>query len=539
MVEEPQREASISILRGIKDKYEHHHQIQILDEAIIAAVDLSSRYVTERQLPDKAIDLIDEAASKLRLEMNSKPEELDELNRRIMQLEIEREAIKRENDTVKLAELGMVLANLQEERDVLQAKWQNEKEIADRIASSNASKESLKLEAERAEREGDYGRVAEIRYGRLQEIERQVEQDKASLIAIQADSKMIKEEVDAYEIAEVVASWTGIPVQKMVSSEQDRLLQLETILNERVVGQSAAVTAVADAVRRSRSGLNDDRRPVGSFLFLGTTGVGKTELAKTLADALFNDDQAMVRLDMSEFQERHSVSRLIGSPPGYIGHDEGGQLTEAIRRRPYSIVLLDEIEKAHDDVFNVLLQVLDDGRLTDSKGRLVNFRNTIIIMTSNAGAEHIQARFKAANGKLNDEVLDAMHADAMNELTQRLRPEFINRIDEVVVFEPLQKANLKSIVKIQLKQLEQRLNHAGIQLRIAEDALNWLAEEGYHPEYGARPLKRLIQQKVLNALSKSILSNAINKELPVVIDVFDNEVVLREPLTEEATFAIN
>lgn len=539
MVEEPQREASISILRGIKDKYEHHHQIQILDEAIIAAVDLSSRYVTDRQLPDKAIDLIDEAASKLRLEMNSKPEELDELNRRIMQLEIEREAIKRENDTAKLAELGMVLANLQEERDILQAKWQNEKEIADRIASANASKESLKLEAERAEREGDYGRVAEIRYGRLQEIERQVEQDKATLITIQADSKMIKEEVDAYEIAEVVASWTGIPVQKMVSSEQDRLLQLESILNERVVGQSAAVTAVADAVRRSRSGLNDDRRPVGSFLFLGTTGVGKTELAKTLADALFNDDQAMVRLDMSEFQERHSVSRLIGSPPGYIGHDEGGQLTEAIRRRPYSIVLLDEIEKAHDDVFNVLLQVLDDGRLTDSKGRLVNFRNTIIIMTSNAGAERIQARFKAANGKLNDEVLDAMRADAMDELTQRLRPEFINRIDEVVVFEPLQKADLKSIVKIQLKQLEQRLNHAGIQLRISEDALNWLAEEGYHPEYGARPLKRLIQQRVLNELSKSILSNAVNKELPVVIDVFDNQVVLREPLVEESTFAVN
>ena len=539
MVEEPQREASISILRGIKDKYEHHHQIQILDEAIIAAVDLSSRYVTERQLPDKAIDLIDEAASKLRLEMNSKPEELDELNRRIMQLEIEREAIKREDDTAKLAELGMVLANLQEERDVLQAKWQNEKEIADRIASANASKESLKLEAERAEREGDYGRVAEIRHGRLQEIERQVEQDKASLIAIQADSKMIKEEVDAYEIAEVVASWTGIPVQKMVSSEQDRLLQLETILNERVVGQSAAVTAVADAVRRSRSGLNDDRRPVGSFLFLGTTGVGKTELAKTLADALFNDDQAMVRLDMSEFQERHSVSRLIGSPPGYIGHDEGGQLTEAIRRRPYSIVLLDEIEKAHDDVFNVLLQVLDDGRLTDSKGRLVNFRNTIIIMTSNAGAERIQARFKAANGKLNDEILDAMRADAMDELTQRLRPEFINRIDEVVVFEPLQKADLKSIVKIQLKQLEQRLNHAGIQLRISEDALDWLAEEGYHPEYGARPLKRLIQQRVLNELSKSILSNAVNKELPVVIDVFENQVVLREPLMEESTFAVN
>ena len=539
LIEEPNRESSISILRGIKDKYEHHHQIQILDEAIIAAVDLSTRYVSERQLPDKAIDLIDEAASKLRLEMNSKPEELDELNRRIMQLEIEREAIKRENDTAKLAELGMVLANLQEERDVLQTKWQNEKKIADRIAASNATKESLKLEAERAEREGDFGRVAEIRYGRMQELEKQVESDRASLLAIQADNKMIKEEVDAMEIADVVASWTGIPVNKMVTKEQDRLLQLESLLGARVVGQEAAVTAVSDAVRRSRSGLNDEGKPVGSFLFLGTTGVGKTELAKALADALFSDVQAMIRLDMSEFQESHSVSRLVGSPPGYIGHDEGGQLTEAVRRRPYSIVLLDEIEKAHNDVFNVLLQVLDDGRLTDSKGRLVNFRNTIIIMTSNAGAAQIQARFEEAEGNMTPQLVSDMRAEALEHVRRHMRPEFLNRIDEIVVFEPLSRMDLKAIVQIQLKQLESRMNRAGIQLRISEDAMDWLAEEGYHPEYGARPLKRLIQQKILNALSKSLLSNSLNKNQPIVIDVFDKKVVLREPLEEETAFSIN
>lgn len=539
LIEEPNRESSISILRGIKDKYEHHHQIQILDEAIIAAVDLSTRYVSDRQLPDKAIDLIDEAASKLRLEMNSKPEELDELNRRIMQLEIEREAIKRENDTAKLAELGMVLANLQEERDGLQTKWQNEKEIADRIAASNAAKEHLKLEAERAEREGDFGRVAEIRYGRMQELDQQVQADRSSLLAIQATNKMIKEEVDALEIAEVVASWTGIPVNKMVTTEQDRLLQLESLLSERVVGQETALTAVADAVRRSRSGLNDEGKPVGSFLFLGTTGVGKTELAKALADVLFNDEQAMIRIDMSEFQESHSGSRLIGSPPGYIGHDEGGQLTEAVRRRPYSIVLLDEIEKAHNDVFNLLLQVLDDGRLTDSKGRLVNFRNTIIIMTSNAGAAQIQARFEQAEGKLTPQLIVEMQSDALEQIRRSMRPEFLNRIDEIVVFEPLSKMNLKAIVQIQLKQLESRMNRAGIQLQISEDAMEWLADEGYHPEYGARPLKRLIQQKILNVLSKSLLSDGLDKNHPVVIDVFDKEVVLREPIEAESAFSIN
>ena len=539
LIEEPNRESSISILRGIKDKYEHHHQIQILDEAIIAAVDLSTRYVSDRQLPDKAIDLMDEAASKLRLEMNSKPEELDELNRRIMQLEIEREAIKRENDTAKLAELGMLLANLQEERDVLQTKWQNEKEIADRIAASNAAKESLKLEAERAEREGDFGRVAEIRYGRIQELDKKVQADRASLLAIQADDKMIKEEVDAMEIADVVASWTGIPVNKMVTKEQDRLLELESLLGTRVVGQETAVSAVADAIRRSRSGLSDEGKPVGSFLFLGTTGVGKTELAKALADSLFSDEQAMIRLDMSEFQESHSVSRLVGSPPGYIGHDEGGQLTEAVRRRPYSIVLLDEIEKAHSDVFNLLLQVLDDGRLTDSKGRLVNFRNTIIIMTSNAGAAQIQARHEEAEGNLTPQLVAKMRAEALEQVRRHMRPEFLNRIDEIVVFEPLSKTNLKAIVLIELKQLESRMNRAGIQLRISEDAMDWLAEEGYHPEYGARPLKRLIQQKILNVLSKSLLSNGLDKNQPIVIDVFDKEVVLREPLEEETAYSIN
>lgn len=539
LIEEPNRESSISILRGIKDKYEHHHQIQILDEAIIAAVDLSTRYVSDRQLPDKAIDLMDEAASKLRLEMNSKPEELDELNRRIMQLEIEREAIKRENDTAKLAELGMLLANLQEERDVLQTKWQNEKEIADRIAASNAAKESLKLEAERAEREGDFGRVAEIRYGRIQELDKKVQADRASLLAIQADDKMIKEEVDAMEIADVVASWTGIPVNKMVTKEQDRLLELESLLGTRVVGQETAVSAVADAIRRSRSGLSDEGKPVGSFLFLGTTGVGKTELAKALADSLFSDEQAMIRLDMSEFQESHSVSRLVGSPPGYIGHDEGGQLTEAVRRRPYSIVLLDEIEKAHSDVFNLLLQVLDDGRLTDSKGRLVNFRNTIIIMTSNAGAAQIQARHEEAEGNLTPQLVANMRAEALEQVRRHMRPEFLNRIDEIVVFEPLSKTNLKAIVLIELKQLESRMNRAGIQLRISEDAMDWLAEEGYHPEYGARPLKRLIQQNILNVLSKSLLSNGLDKNQPIVIDVFDKEVVLREPLEEETAYSIN
>jgi len=464
---------------------------------------------------------------------------LDELNRKILQLEIEREAIKREDDTAKLAELGMQLANLQEERDQLQAKWQNEKDVADRIASLNAQKEQLKIESERAERDGDFGKVAEIRYGKLREIERQVEDDKSTLLSMQADSKMIKEEVDAFEIAEVVASWTGIPVQKMMTAEKDQLLQLESILESRVVGQEKAVKAVADVVRRSRSGLNDERRPVGSFMFLGTTGVGKTELAKALADSLFNDEQAMIRLDMSEFQERHSVSRLIGSPPGYIGHDEGGQLTEAVRRRPYSIVLLDEVEKAHDDVFNLLLQVLDDGRLTDSKGRVVNFRNTIIIMTSNAGAAEIQERFNAAEGRMNAPLLAAMKSDAMEALKHRMRPEFLNRIDEIVLFEPLQESHLQSIVKIQLKLLEDRLQKAGIQLMISNEALEWLAHRGYSPEYGARPLKRLIQNQILNTLSKTLLGGDLDKEKPIVIDVFDDQMVLRAPIEEEAYFEIS
>ena len=538
LVEEPNREASISILRGIKEKYEQHHQIQILDEAILAAVDLSTRYISDRHLPDKAIDLIDEAASKLRLEMNSKPEELDEINRKILQLEIEREAIKREDDTAKLAELGMVLANLQEDRDQLQAKWQNEKEVADRIATSKAEKEHLKAEADKAEREGDYGKVAEIRYGKIKTCERNIEEDKKLLTSLQSESKMIKEEVDAFEIADVVAHWTGIPVQRMLTTEREKLMRLEEELEKRVVGQKEAVVAVSDAIRRSRSGLNDERKPVGTFLFLGTTGVGKTELAKALAEELFSDEQSMVRLDMSEFQEAHSVSRLIGSPPGYIGHDEGGQLTEAIRRRPYSIVLLDEIEKAHDGVFNILLQVLDDGRLTDAKGRLVNFRNAIIIMTSNAGATAIQERFEAIQGFVDLKTKEMMKADAMFEIRKRMRPEFINRIDEIVLFPPLQKNHLKTIVKIQLNQLEDRLKRAGVRLSISEDALLWLSEHGYNPEFGARPLKRLIQNNVLNALSKALLDGSLNKDQTVVIDVFDQEVVLREPLPSESNFAI-
>lgn len=538
LVEEPNREASISILRGIKEKYEQHHQIQILDEAILAAVDLSTRYISDRHLPDKAIDLIDEAASKLRLEMNSKPEELDEINRKILQLEIEREAIKREDDTAKLAELGMVLANLQEDRDLLQSKWQNEKEVADRIAKSKAEIEQLKAEANRAEREGDFGKVAEIRYGKITTCERSIDEDKKLLISLQSESKMIKEEVDAFEIADVVAHWTGIPVQRMLTTEREKLLRLEEELEKRVVGQKEAVVAVSDAIRRSRSGLNDERKPVGTFLFLGTTGVGKTELAKALAEELFNDEQSMVRLDMSEFQEAHSVSRLIGSPPGYIAHDEGGQLTEAIRRRPYSIVLLDEIEKAHDGVFNILLQVLDDGRLTDAKGRLVNFRNTIIIMTSNAGAMAIQERFEAIQGLDDFKTKELMKADAMLEIRKRMRPEFINRIDEIVLFPPLQKNHLKSIVKIQLNQLEDRLKRAGVRLSISDDALHWLSENGYNPEFGARPLKRLIQNNVLNTLSKALLDGTLNKDQTVVIDVFDDEVVLREPLHSESNFAI-
>ncbi len=539
LVEEPDRDDAISILRGIKDKYEQHHRIQIRDEAILAAVDLSTRYITDRFLPDKAIDLIDEAASKLRLEMNSKPEELDELDRRILQLEIEREAIRREEDTVKLAELGAQLAHLQEERDRLNTQWRSEKDIADGIAARKSEIEGLKLEAERAEREGDFGKVAEIRYGRIQEAEAAVAAGRSQLLELQSGMKLIKEEVDASEVASVVANWTGIPVARMLESEKDKLLRLEDALHERVVGQNAAVVAVADAIRRSRAGLSDAARPVGSFLFLGTTGVGKTELARALSDVLFNDDQAMVRIDMSEFQESHTVSRLVGAPPGYIGHDDGGQLTEAVRRKPYSVVLLDEIEKAHPDVFNVLLQVLDDGRLTDAKGRTVNFRNTLIIMTSNAGSEGIQECFDRARGRITDEVVAEMDAIAQAALRRIVRPEFLNRIDEVIVFHPLEKAHLRRIVEIQLMGIGDRLKEAGIDLRVSEDALVWLAEAGYSPDMGARPLKRLIAKEVLNRLSKAILSGTIRRDGVNVLDVFDGEVVFRERIADEVVLDLN
>ena len=538
LVEEPDRESAVSILRGIKEKYEQHHQVAIKDEAILAAVDLSTRYISDRFLPDKAIDLIDEAASKLRLEMNSKPAELDELDRKIQQLEIERAAIQRENDTVKDAELGVILANLQEESDRLQAQWKSEKEVADSIAAHKSDIEQLRLEAERLEREGDYAAVAEIRYGKIKEAERAVEAGKEKLLAMQGDAKLINEEVDAAEVATVVANWTGIPVSRMLESEKEKLLRLEEELQKRVVGQTEAVLAVSDAVRRSRAGLGDANRPVGSFLFLGTTGVGKTELAKALSEFLFNDENAMTRIDMSEFQESHTVSRLVGAPPGYIGHDEGGQLTEAVRRRPYSVVLLDEIEKAHPDVFNVLLQVLDDGRLTDAKGRTVNFRNTIIVMTSNAGAERIQQRFEEVDGRVNDNVLANMHMDAMDELRRTVRPEFLNRIDDIIVFQPLGRDHLDEIVRIQLHGLHDRLEHAGIQLCVSDEALQWLGEQGYSLEYGARPLKRVIQREVLNRLSRRILQGDFDKSVPQVLDVFENEVVFRDRLENEACMII-
>jgi len=537
-VDEPDRDDAVSILRGIKEKYEKHHGVQIKDEAILAAVDLSTRYIADRFLPDKAIDLVDEAASKLRLEMNSKPTELDELDRRILQLEIEREALKREDDTVKLAEIGVQLANLQEERDRLGAQWATEKDLADAIAAAKAQMEELKGAAERAEREGDFGRVAEIRYGQLEQLKRDVEGKKEELANLPTSAKLIKEEVDAEEIAAVVARWTGIPVQRMMEGEREKLLKLEDRLHGRVVGQARAVEAVSDAIRRSRSGLGDEGRPVGSFLFLGTTGVGKTELARALSHELFNDDQAMVRVDMSEFQERHSVSRLIGAPPGYVGHDEGGQLTEAIRRRPYSVVLLDEIEKAHPDVFNILLQVLDDGRLTDGKGRTVDFKNTVVIMTSNAGSELIQARFDEAGGTLTPDVLATMELEAMEALRGMVRPEFLNRIDDVIVFEPITKTHLREIVELQLRALKGRLDHAGIQLCVSDEALTWLADQGYSPSMGARPLKRLIQREVLNTLSKSLLAGDVNKGEPLVMDVFDGEVVFRSKLQEEACLTV-
>ncbi len=526
MIDEPNVEDAISILRGLKDRYETHHHVRIKDEAIIAAVELSSRYIADRFLPDKAIDLMDESAAKLRLEMNSMPEELDELERKIRQLEIEREAIKREADEQKLKELSADIANIMVQRDTLKAKWQQEKEIVDKIQNAKASIEQLKMQAEKAERDGDYGKVAEIRYGKVKEQE-EIIADYTKQLSNLTEKRLLKEEVDAEDIAEQVAKATGIPLSKMLQSEKEKLLHLETELHKRVVGQEEAIEAVSNAVRRSRAGLQDPKRPIGSFIFLGTTGVGKTELAKALAEFLFDDETMMTRIDMSEYQEKHTVSRLIGAPPGYVGYEEGGQLTEAVRRKPYSVVLLDEIEKANPDVFNILLQVLDDGRLTDNKGRVVNFKNTIIIMTSNTGSQIIQENFEKVNEANRDKIVEQTKEAVMEILKQNMRPEFLNRIDEVIMFQPLMKKEIFNIVRIQLQQLQKMLIDAGIQLSFTEYAMGFLAENGFDPQFGARPLKRLIQKEIVNPLSKKILSGEIDKNHPVLVDVFDGVVVFR------------
>ena len=527
MIEEPTVEDAISILRGLKDRYETHHHVRIKDEAIIAAVELSQRYVTDRFLPDKAIDLIDESAAKLRVEMNSMPEELDELERRIRQLEIEREAIKRENDDEKLRELNTVISNLMVERDTLRAKWQQEKDLVEKVQNAKAAIEQLKLEAEQAERNGEYGKVAEIRYGKMKEQERLIDEYSKELASMSEHSRLMKEEVDAEDIAQTISKATGIPVAKMLQSEREKLLHLEDELHDRVIGQEEAITAVADAIRRSRAGLQDPRRPIGSFIFLGTTGVGKTELAKALAEYLFDDEHMMTRIDMSEYQEKHTVSRLVGAPPGYVGYDEGGQLTEAVRRKPYQVVLLDEIEKAHPDVWNVLLQVLDDGRLTDNKGRVVNFKNTIIIMTSNLGSAIIQGNFEDVNESNREEVVEKTKSEVMNLLRQTIRPEFLNRVDEIILFQPLLRKEIKGILRIQLENLRNLVSQTGIQLEFSDYLLDYLSENGFDPQYGARPLKRLIQKELINLLSKKILSGEIDKTKPVLVDVFDGVVVFR------------
>ena len=518
MVNEPDVLSSISILRGLKERYENHHHVRIKDDAIIAAVELSNRYITERFLPDKAIDLMDEAAAKLRMEVDSVPEELDELTRKIKQLEIEREAIKREGDKTKLDQLQKELAELREQESSYKAKWQSEKELVNKIQQNKVEIEQLKYEAERAEREGDYGKVAEIRYGKLQNLQKEIEDTQEKLYETQSGNAMIKEEVDADDIADVVSRWTGIPVSKMMQSEKEKLLHLEAELHKRIIGQDDAIRAVSDAVRRSRAGLQDPRRPIGSFIFLGTTGVGKTELAKALAEYLFDDESMMTRIDMSEYQEKHSVSRLVGAPPGYVGYDEGGQLTEAIRRKPYSVVLFDEIEKAHPDVFNILLQVLDDGRLTDNKGRTVNFKNTIIIMTSNMGSSYIQSQFEKLNDNNRTELLEETRNEVMQMLKKTIRPEFLNRIDETIMFLPLNEKEIRQIVDLQIKNVEKMLQQNGIHLELTDDAINFLAEAGYDPEFGARPVKRAIQQFLLNDLSKQILSGTVQRDRPVMVD---------------------
>jgi ATP-dependent Clp protease ATP-binding subunit ClpB len=528
IIDEPNTEDAISILRGLKDRYESHHKVRIKDEAIIAAVELSQRYISDRFLPDKAIDLIDESAAKLKLEINSMPESLDELERKIRQLEIEREAIKREHDDEKLKVLSQEISLLHVERDTLKAKWLEEKSLVDQINKAKSTMEQLKQDADRAERDGDYGLVAEIRYGKLKEQETIITKLNADLQEMDSHHKrLLKEEIDADDIAELIAKATGIPVQRMLQSDRDKLLHLEEELHKRVVGQEEAITAVADAIRRGRAGLQDPRKPIGSFIFIGTTGVGKTELAKALAEVLFDDESMMTRIDMSEYQEKHSVSRLVGAPPGYVGYDEGGQLTEAVRRKPYSVILLDEIEKAHPDTFNVLLQVLDDGRLTDNKGRVVNFKNTVIIMTSNMGSSIIQERFADVDEKNIAAIIDHTKDEVMQLLKQAMRPEFLNRIDDIIMFHPLLKKEIRSIIKIQLQHLIQQLAAQQINISFTDYAIDYLAERGFDPQYGARPLKRIIQKDIINELSKKIIAGDIDKSKQLLIDVFDHLIVFR------------
>ena len=525
MVNEPDEAATISILRGLKERYENHHKVRIKDDAIIAAVELSTRYITDRFLPDKAIDLIDEAAAKLRLEVDSVPEELDTIERNIKQLEIERAAIKRENDKAKLEQLNTEISSLKAESEKMRAKWSSEKEQINAIQQNKIEIEQLKYEAERAEREGDYGRVAEIRYGKIKAAEQAIETAKARLAELQQGHAMIKEEIDADDIADIVSRWTGIPVRKMMQSEKDKLLHLEDELHKRVIGQDEAIVAVSDAIRRSRAGLQDPKRPIGSFIFLGTTGVGKTELAKALADYLFDDENMMTRIDMSEYQEKFAATRLIGAPPGYVGYDEGGQLTEAIRRKPYSVVLFDEIEKAHPDVFNILLQVLDDGRLTDNKGRVVNFKNTIIIMTSNLGSQLIRENCENLTDKNREEVLENTKNEVFELLKQTIRPEFLNRIDELIMFTPLQQSEIRDIVELQIKNVQKLLERNGVQLEVTQSAVDLFAREGYDPQFGARPVKRVLQRMLLNELSKQIIAGSINTDKPIRVDVAGDEIV--------------
>ena len=530
MVDEPDTTDAISILRGLKERYESHHHVRIKDEAIIAAVELSQRYITDRFLPDKAIDLIDEAAAKLRLEINSVPEELDEIERKIVQMEIEREAIKRENDKAKLKSLNEDIANLMDERNLLKAKWQSEKSVVENIQQRKKDIEDYKYQADNAEREGDFGKVAELRYGTIKETEKDLENLKKKLSEMQSDTVLIKEEVGSEEIAEIVARWTGIPVNRMLQSEREKLLSLEQELHNRVIGQDEAIEAISDAIRRSRAGLQDTKRPIGSFIFLGTTGVGKTELARALAEFLFDDENALVRIDMSEYQERHTVSRLIGAPPGYVGYDEGGQLTEKVRRKPYSVVLLDEIEKAHPDVFNILLQVLDDGRLTDNKGRTADFKNTIIIMTSNIGSHLIQENISHINSQNRDEVIDKTRKEVFDLLNKSIRPEFLNRVDEIIMFKPLTKSEIRDIAELQMNNVKSMLANNGIGLNFTENAINLIAEQGYDPMFGARPLKRVIQRKVLNELSKMILSGKVNRDDTITVDADGEKITFRNEL---------